>query len=175
MKKYVYSFGNGTADGDGKMKDMLGGKGAGLAEMSPGQAAGASRLHHLHRSLQHLLPEQEHRSGGDRRADARSPQDAGRAHGAEARRRRQPAAGERALRRQVLHAGHDGHHPQPGPERRDREGRWKPRATTRASPTIATAASSRCTATWCWRSPSTISTRSSTARRRRPRPSSIPS
>jgi pyruvate,orthophosphate dikinase len=33
MKKYVYSFGNGTADGDGKMKDVLGGKGAGLAEM----------------------------------------------------------------------------------------------------------------------------------------------
>ena len=34
MTKYVYSFGNGTADGDGKMKDILGGKGAGLAEMS---------------------------------------------------------------------------------------------------------------------------------------------
>ena len=33
MKKLVYSFGNGTADGDGKMKDTLGGKGAGLAEM----------------------------------------------------------------------------------------------------------------------------------------------
>src|SRR5215468_4710439 len=33
MKKYVYAFGNGTADGDGKMKDTLGGKGAGLAEM----------------------------------------------------------------------------------------------------------------------------------------------
>ncbi|MBZ5625453.1 MAG: pyruvate, phosphate dikinase [Acidobacteriia bacterium] len=33
MKKHVYSFGNGTADGDGKMKDTLGGKGAGLAEM----------------------------------------------------------------------------------------------------------------------------------------------
>ena len=33
MKKQVYSFGNGTADGDGKMKDTLGGKGAGLAEM----------------------------------------------------------------------------------------------------------------------------------------------
>src|SRR5450432_3914720 len=33
MSKYVYSFGNGTADGDGKMKDTLGGKGAGLAEM----------------------------------------------------------------------------------------------------------------------------------------------
>jgi pyruvate,orthophosphate dikinase len=37
MKKYVYSFGNGTADGDGKMKDVLGGKGAGLAEMSRAQ------------------------------------------------------------------------------------------------------------------------------------------
>ncbi len=34
MPKYVYSFGGGTADGDGKMKDRLGGKGAGLAEMS---------------------------------------------------------------------------------------------------------------------------------------------
>src|SRR6202035_1870749 len=34
MKKYVYSFGNGTADGDGSMKEVLGGKGAGLAEMS---------------------------------------------------------------------------------------------------------------------------------------------
>jgi pyruvate,orthophosphate dikinase len=34
MTKYVYSFGNQTADGDGKMKDILGGKGAGLAEMS---------------------------------------------------------------------------------------------------------------------------------------------
>ena len=34
MKKHVYSFGGGTADGDGSMKDILGGKGAGLAEMS---------------------------------------------------------------------------------------------------------------------------------------------
>jgi pyruvate,orthophosphate dikinase len=34
MKNYVYNFGGGKADGDGKMKDVLGGKGAGLAEMS---------------------------------------------------------------------------------------------------------------------------------------------
>ncbi len=33
-KKHVYLFGDGKADGDGKMKDVLGGKGAGLAEMS---------------------------------------------------------------------------------------------------------------------------------------------
>ncbi|MCK9582402.1 MAG: pyruvate, phosphate dikinase [Endomicrobiales bacterium] len=32
--KYIYHFGNGKADGTGKMKDLLGGKGAGLAEMS---------------------------------------------------------------------------------------------------------------------------------------------
>jgi len=33
MGKYVYFFGGGRADGDGKMKELLGGKGAGLAEM----------------------------------------------------------------------------------------------------------------------------------------------
>ena len=32
--KYVYSFGGGKADGNGKMKEVLGGKGAGLAEMT---------------------------------------------------------------------------------------------------------------------------------------------
>src|SRR5689334_25311273 len=32
--KYVYLFGGGKADGNGKMKDELGGKGAGLAEMT---------------------------------------------------------------------------------------------------------------------------------------------
>src|SRR2546421_9010685 len=32
--KYVYFFGGGKADGDGKMKDVLGRKGAGLAEMT---------------------------------------------------------------------------------------------------------------------------------------------
>jgi pyruvate,orthophosphate dikinase len=31
--KHVYFFGGGTADGDGKMKELLGGKGANLAEM----------------------------------------------------------------------------------------------------------------------------------------------
>src|SRR5215469_17000336 len=32
--KYVYFFGGGHADGNGQMKDALGGKGAGLAEMT---------------------------------------------------------------------------------------------------------------------------------------------
>ncbi|HXE63799.1 MAG TPA: pyruvate, phosphate dikinase, partial [Bryobacteraceae bacterium] len=34
MSKNVYSFGGGTAGGDGTMREVLGGKGAGLAEMS---------------------------------------------------------------------------------------------------------------------------------------------
>src|SRR5947199_8762032 len=34
VTQYVYSFGGGKAEGNGKMKDVLGGKGAGLAEMS---------------------------------------------------------------------------------------------------------------------------------------------
>ncbi len=33
-KKFVYFFGNGKAEGQGTMKDVLGGKGAGLAEMT---------------------------------------------------------------------------------------------------------------------------------------------
>jgi pyruvate,orthophosphate dikinase len=34
VKKYVYFFGAGKAEGTGEMKDLLGGKGAGLAEMT---------------------------------------------------------------------------------------------------------------------------------------------
>ncbi|MEO8033692.1 MAG: pyruvate, phosphate dikinase, partial [Acidobacteriota bacterium] len=34
MQKYVYYFGDGQAEGNARMKDILGGKGAGLAEMT---------------------------------------------------------------------------------------------------------------------------------------------
>lgn len=34
MAKYIYFFGEGKAEGNGKMKELLGGKGAGLAEMT---------------------------------------------------------------------------------------------------------------------------------------------
>src|SRR5690349_1850692 len=33
-KRYIYAWGDGSAEGDGNMKDLLGGKGAGLAEMT---------------------------------------------------------------------------------------------------------------------------------------------
>src|SRR6516225_9545489 len=45
MHKHVYLFGNGTADGDGKMKEVLGGKGAGLAEMSRAQLPVPPEIH----------------------------------------------------------------------------------------------------------------------------------
>ncbi|MFP6740556.1 MAG: PEP/pyruvate-binding domain-containing protein, partial [Alphaproteobacteria bacterium] len=34
MTKWVYGFGDGSAEGSGAMRELLGGKGAGLAEMS---------------------------------------------------------------------------------------------------------------------------------------------
>ena len=34
MAKFVYFFGGGKADGNGSMKNLLGGKGANLAEMA---------------------------------------------------------------------------------------------------------------------------------------------
>ena len=34
MAQWIYNFGNGQADGDGAMKTLLGGKGAGLAQMT---------------------------------------------------------------------------------------------------------------------------------------------
>lgn len=34
MSKYIYRFGDGKAEGSADMKNLLGGKGAGLAEMN---------------------------------------------------------------------------------------------------------------------------------------------
>ncbi|MFT5165307.1 MAG: pyruvate,orthophosphate dikinase, partial [Saprospiraceae bacterium] len=34
MKKYIYTFGDGKAEGNAGMKNLLGGKGANLAEMN---------------------------------------------------------------------------------------------------------------------------------------------
>ena len=65
----------------------------------------------------------------------------------EAGRPGESAAAQRPLRREVLHAGHDEHDPQPRPERRDHR-RPGEAPAIRASPTIATAASSRCSAKW---------------------------
>ncbi len=51
MGKWVYSFGDGKAEGRGEMRNLLGGKGANLAEMANLGLAGAAGLHHHHRAL----------------------------------------------------------------------------------------------------------------------------
>ena len=54
-KRYIYAWGGGTAEGDGGMKDLLGGKGAGPRRDDEGRPADAARLHDHDRSLQRLL------------------------------------------------------------------------------------------------------------------------
>ncbi len=53
-EKYVYSFGANGTDGDAGMKNLLGGKGANLAEMTSIGLPVPGRIHHRHRRL-HLL------------------------------------------------------------------------------------------------------------------------
>ncbi len=122
MKKYVYAFGGGTADGDGKMKDVLGGKGAGLAEMSragvpvpPGFTI-STEVCNIYFQNKNSVPKDISEEIAQALADLEKKM--GKKLGDAIR----SAAGERALRRQVLHARHDEHHPQSGLERQNRRG-----------------------------------------------------
>ena len=76
-----------------------------------------------------------------------------------------PAARQRALGRQVLDAGDDGHRPQPRPQRQEREGPGRGDRRRALRLRLATAASSRCTAASC----STSTATASSTRSRRPR------
>ena len=53
-KKYVYFFGDGKAEGRGDMKDLLGGKGANLADMTSIGLPVPPRIHNHNRSLRFL-------------------------------------------------------------------------------------------------------------------------
>ena len=155
--RWVYSFGDGKAEGRAEMKNLLGGKGAGLAEMSnlglpvpPGFTITTEVCTYYYENGQTYpadLKDQVDRGAGRRRTE----------HRRRLRRSGEPAAGLGALRRPRLHARHDGHRPQPRPQRRHGRRAWRGAAATRASPMTATAASSRCTATSCSASSITIS------------------
>ena len=69
-KRYIYAFGGGRAEGDATMRDLLGGKGAGLAEMTNAGPAGTARLHDHDRGVQRLL---RRRREAARRAVGRRP------------------------------------------------------------------------------------------------------
>ena len=149
MAKWVYGFGGGKAEGKADMKNLLGGKGANLAEMAnlglpvpPGftittevctyfYANGESYPKELAAEVDAALAEIGTATGkgfgdGDK-----------------------PAAGVGALGRARVDAGHDGHRAQSRPQRRDRRGAGEEIRRPRASPTIPIAASSPCIRTWC--------------------------
>jgi pyruvate,orthophosphate dikinase len=74
--KYVYYFGDGKADGDRTMKDLLGGKGFRPRGDDQREAARAGRLHHLDARLHHLLQRGRQDSRGDRQGNDRQPAEA---------------------------------------------------------------------------------------------------
>ncbi len=120
MKKYVYSFGGGTADGDGTMKDSPRRQrrrarrnvAAPGVPVPPGFTI-STEVCNIYFKNKNNVPEEIEEQIAKALAQARK------AHGQEAGRCRRSAAAQRALRREILHAGHDEHHPQPRPERRD--------------------------------------------------------
>ena len=123
-KKRVYLFGGGKADGTAGMKELLGGKGANLAEMAslglpvpPGftiTTEVCTAYYTGGRKLPDGLEQEVEARAGARRQDRRR----------DVRRRRDPAARLGALRRARVHARHDGHHPEPRPQRRRPSKAW---------------------------------------------------
>ena len=117
--KYVYSFGDNSAEGNGKMKDVLGGKGAGLAEMTNAKLPVPPGF-----TIQTEACREYMRNGGvskevnrqmDEALDKLEKLQGQKLGGAD-----NPLLVSGPLRRKVLHARHDGHHPQPRPQRQIR-------------------------------------------------------
>ena len=112
--QYVYFFGGGSAEGNGSMKETLGGKGAGLAEMTnvglpvpPGFTIQTEAC-------------REYMRGGlspdiDTQMDA-ALQRLEKLQGQKLGEGDKSVAGLGAFGREVLHAGHDGHDSEPGTE-----------------------------------------------------------
>ena len=119
--KWVYRFGNGKAEGRAGMRDLLGGKGAGLAEMAnlglpvpPGFTITTAVCTQFYANNKRYPATPR---AGRRRADR------GRSHHRQGiRRRRQSAPGVGALGRARVHARHDGHGAQSRPQRQDGRG-----------------------------------------------------
>ena len=102
------------------MRNLLGGKGAGLAEMANLGLPVPPGFTITHRGLHPLLRQRQDLSGRARcagrcRACARRPH-----HRQDVRRQPQSAAGLGTLRRARIDARHDGHRAQSRPQRRDR-------------------------------------------------------
>ncbi len=117
--KWVFTFGDGRAEGKSAMRDLLGGKGANLAEMAnlglpvpPGFTIPTSVCNYFYDNNKtypnELKAQVEKALELCRQADRQ-----------DVRRRGQSAAGVGAFRRARLDARHDGYRAQPRPQRRD--------------------------------------------------------
>ena len=115
--KYVYDFSEGNAS----MKPLLGGKGANLAEMTGLGIPVPQGFIVTTEACVYYSANGKYPDGLEEEIDEHL-QGSREAHRQDPGRPQEPAAALRPLRRRVLHAGHDGHRPQPGPERRDRRG-----------------------------------------------------
>ena len=115
--KYVYFFGAGSAEGDRTLRDLLGGKGANLAEMTnaglpvpPGFTVSTEACTAYYEQRRRVP------AAIDREMEAHLARLEALA-GAKVGRCGSAAARVGSLGRQVLDAGDDGHHPEPRPER----------------------------------------------------------
>jgi hypothetical protein len=113
--KYVHFFGEGKADGNGRIKDVLGGKGAGSAEMTNAGLPVPPGFHDSDRGLSRIHARRAEST--DRRGDARGVGQAREPAEPEARHGRESTARLCPLRRKVLDARHVGHDPEPRPQR----------------------------------------------------------
>ena len=72
MNKWVYTFGNGKAEGDASMRNLLGGKGANLAEMNKVGLPVPPGIYGNNRSLYILLQQRPLVSGRPEGSGSRS-------------------------------------------------------------------------------------------------------
>ena len=63
--KYVYFFGGGKSDGDRTLRDLLGGKGANLAEMANAGLPVPARVHHHDDRLHAVVRQRPQADAGD--------------------------------------------------------------------------------------------------------------
>ena len=114
--KWVYAFGGGRAEGKSSMRNLLGGKGAGLAEMAnlglpvpPGFTITHRGLHVLLRARQAIPKDLKAQVEKALAQVGKSP--------ARLSATKEPAVGVGALGRARLDARHDGHRAQSRPQR----------------------------------------------------------
>ena len=117
-QKYVYSFGGGSAEGRADMKDLLGGKGANLAEMSLIGIPVPPGFTITTEVCADLLRPRPQAPRGSQAAGRGGPGAHGGGRRQEVRRPDRPAAGQRPLGCGPVDARHDEHDPQPRPDRR---------------------------------------------------------